>query len=73
MFSEYAVRTRESSPFKYTMVVENANAYGGYIAPPFAYAENSLLYETSPAYDSFVAKDGGEMLYTKLMELADRM
>ena len=73
MFSEYAVRTRENSPFKYTMVVENSNAYGGYIAPPFAYSENSLLYETSPAYDSFVAKDGGEMLYNKLMEFAKEL
>ena len=73
MFSEYAVRTRENSPFKYTMVVENANAYGGYIAPSFAYSENSLLYETSPAYDSFVAKEGGEILYNRLMELANQL
>lgn len=71
MFSEYSHRTKESSPFKYTMVVENSNAYGGYIAPPEAYEENSFLYEIAPAHDSFVAKDGGEMLYNKMIELSD--
>lgn len=70
MFSEYSVRTKARSPFKYTMVIENSNAYGGYIAPPFAYASNSLLYEVSPAYDSFVSENGGEMIFDKILELA---
>ena len=71
MFSIYSHRTKEFSPFKYTMVVENSNSYGGYIAPPEAYEENSFLYEIAPAYDSFVVKNGGEMLYHKIIELSD--
>ena len=49
------------------------NAYGGYIAPPSVYASNSLLYEVSPAYDSFVSENGGEMLFNKILELAKTM
>lgn len=71
MFSVYGCRTKENSPFKYNIVVENSNCYGGYIAPPEAYGEKSLLYEVSPAHDSFVAPGGGDMLYNKMLEMAN--
>lgn len=73
LFSEYAVRTKKHSPFKYNMVVENSNAYGGYIPIPEAFAENSNLYEISPAYDSNLVPEAGEMLYEKMMSVADGM
>lgn len=73
MFTEYNKRTKKNSPFKYTMVCENSNAYGGYIGIPEAYGENSFLYEIAPAHDSFIAAEGGDMLYSRIMELADEM
>ena len=71
MFKIYGIRTKENSKFEHTMVIENSNSCGGYIAPPEAYSEKSFLYETSPAYDSFVVADGGGILYDQMLEIAD--
>ena len=70
MFCTYGHRTKASSPFKYTMVVENSNSFGGYIPTPECFGEHSLLYETIPAFTSFAEKDSGEILYGKIIELA---
>lgn len=73
LFSHYAVRTKENSPFKHNMVVENSNAYGGYIPTVEAFSEKSDLYEIAPAYDSNLIPEAGEILYDKIMALADEM
>lgn len=73
LFSHYAVKTKQNSPFKYNMVVENSNAYGGYIPTEEAFAENSDLYEIAPAYDSNLIPEAGEILYEKIMSLADEI
>lgn len=70
MFVAYSHRTKEASPFKHNMVVENSNGYGGYIPVPEAFADFADLYETSLAYDSFLVPEAGEMLFEKMMELA---
>lgn len=70
MFCTYGHRTKASSPFKYTMVVENSNSFGGYIPTPECFGEHSLLYETIPAFTSFAEKDSGEIMYGKIIELA---
>ena len=73
MFVEYSHRTKSGSPFKYTMVIENSNAPGGYIPTPDAFGENSFLYEISPAYDSDLIPEAGEILFEKIMELGNKI
>ena len=70
MFCEYSHRTKKNSLFKYNMVVENCNAYGGYIPVPEAFGSGSKLYEIAPAYDSFCEPNAGDILYEKIMQIA---
>lgn len=70
MFSEYDERTKKNSPFKYNMVAENSNSYGGYIPTENAFDEKSILYEISLAYDSFLVPEAGEILYDNIIEMA---
>lgn len=73
MFVAYSHRTKANSPFRYTMVAEHSNAYGGYIPLPEAFADNADLYETSPAYDSFLVPEAGEILFEKMLQLVRRI
>ena len=73
MFVEYSHRTKKESPFKYTMVTENSNGHGGYIPTPNAFSENSYLYEISPAYDSDLVPEAGEILLEKIMKIANKL
>lgn len=71
MFCEYSHRTKKNSPFKYNMVAENSNAYGGYIPVPEAFAAGNKLYETAPAYDSYCVSEAGDVLCGKILEIAN--
>ncbi len=73
MFVEYSHRTKKNSPFRFNMVAENSNAYGGYIPVPEAFGDKGLLYETSPAYDSFLVPEAGEILYKEIMNIAQEI
>lgn len=73
MFNEYTLRTKKNSPFKFNMVAENSNAYGGYIPTPDAFDEKSVLYEISLAYDSFLVPEAGDMLCDKIIDMAKNM
>jgi len=73
MFVEYSHRTKKDSPFKYTMVTENSNGHGGYIPTPNAFGENSYLYEISPAYDSDLVPEAGEILFKKIITIANNL
>lgn len=73
MFVEYSHRTKAFSPFKHTMVAENSNGHGGYIPTPDAFSENSYLYEISPAYDSDLIAEAGEILFEKANEISNNL
>ena len=73
LFSFYSHQTKKNSPFKYNMVAENSNAYGGYIPTPDAFCKESDLYEISPAYDSYLEENAGDLLYDKIMDMANKM
>lgn len=73
MFCEYSHRTKKNSPFKYNMVAENSNSYGGYIPVPEAFVPGNKLYETAPAYDSFCEPEAGEKLYEAIMAMAENI
>ena len=70
MFSVYGLKTKLSTPFKYSMVVENSNCFGGYIPTKEAFAENSELYEVKPSYCSCFVPETGDMLYKHMMNMA---
>lgn len=70
IFSVYGLKTKQSSPFKYSMVVEHSNGLGGYIPTKEAFAENSDLYEIVPSYCSFLVPETGDMLYKHMMNMA---
>ena len=69
MFNDYAIRTKQNSPYKFNMVAENSNGYGGYIPTPDAFSEKSMLYEISLAYDSFLVPEAGEILLSSMLKL----
>ena len=73
MFVEYSHRTKKNSPFKFNMIAENSNACGGYIPIPEAFSSKGMLYETSPAYDSFLIPEAGEILYKEIMNIAQEI
>lgn len=73
LFSFYSHHTKKNSPFKYNMVIENSNSYGGYIPTPDAFCEESDLYEIAPAYDAYVEKDAGDILYDRIIGLANEI
>ena len=70
MFVSYSHRTKKNSPYAHVMVIEHSNAYGGYIPIPEAFGANADLYETSPAYDSFLIPEAGEILLKEMLELS---
>ncbi len=72
MFSAYSMRTKEASPFAFNMVISNSNGYGGYIPLPEAFADGADLYETSPAYDSFLEVQAGEILLEKMKNIFNK-
>lgn len=73
MFVDYSHRTKESSPYAHTMVVQESNAFGGYVAPPRAYVPGSKLYEIRAAYSGPLAPEASEMLYDKVIELGEKI
>ncbi len=73
MFSEYSIRVKENSPYKFNMVMENSNAYGGYVPMPELFVEGNKLYETAPAYDSYLEVNAGEILYDRIINIANKM
>ncbi len=73
MFVEYSHRTKAFSPFEHTMVAENSNGHGGYIPTPDAFGESSCLYEISPAYDSDLIAEAGEILFEKAIEILNNL
>lgn len=73
MFVDYSYRTKKSSPYAHTMVVQESNAFAGYIAPPRAYVPNSKLYEIKAAYSGQLAPEASEMIFDKVVELGNRI
>lgn len=73
IFCEYSRRTKAKSPFKYNMVCENSNAYGGYVPVPEAFVPGNKLYETSPAYDSYLEVNAGDILCDRIIEIANNI
>ncbi|MGQ9698235.1 MAG: hypothetical protein ACUVRO_09605 [Armatimonadota bacterium] len=67
MFADFAIRLRAASPFRYTLPVELAGGYVGYVPTPQAFREGG--YETWLARSSTAAEDAGELLFRKAKEL----
>ena len=73
MFSCYGLRIKEESPFKYNMVIENANSYVGYIPSLKAFAPESRLYEVVPTDYSCVVPEAGTIITDKALEMARKL
>lgn len=63
MFAEFALRLKGASPFPYTLTVELAGGYVGYIPTAKAFSEGG--YETWLARSSMAAPEAGDLLCAK--------
>ena len=73
VYNLYGRKIKELSPFKRTVVVENANEYCGYIPNKDLFGENDDLYETSLCYHSCHIPEAGEILTDKALEIANKL
>ena len=69
IYVNFGLKIKKDSPFAYNMVIENSNAYGGYIPTPEAFAEESDLYEISLCEDSCHAPETGDMMVNRILEM----
>jgi hypothetical protein len=73
IYVNFGLKLKEKSKFAHNLVVENSNAFGGYIPTPEAFAENADLYETSLCPGSRHIPEAGDMMVEKLLEMAGKM
>lgn len=62
LYNIYGRKIKENSPFKRTIVIENANTYCGYIPDQKLFGENDNLYETSLCAHSCFVPEAGDIL-----------
>lgn len=70
IFTELGLTLKNKSIYKYNMVIENANCFGGYIPTKQAFDTDYDLYETSLCFDSCLTPDAGEFLVNKAIEIS---
>lgn len=73
IYTKVANIIRENSPFEKTIVIQNTNAYCGYIPSEEAFADVSDLYEATLCYHSCHVPEAGKMLANTALELADKI
>ena len=73
IYVNFGLAIKKRSRFKYNFVVENSNAFGGYIPTPEAFANGSDLYEKSLCFGSRHVPEAGDMMVERLLEMAERM
>ena len=73
IYVNFGLAIKERSKFAHNFVIENSNAFGGYIPTPEAFSEESDLYEKSLCFGSRHVPEAGDMMVEKLLEMAERM
>ncbi len=73
MFAEYGLKIKECSPASKNIVIELCNNYCGYIPSKAAFADNSVMYETSLCFHSCMEPSTGEKIVTKALEQAEKL
>ena len=74
IYTEFGREIKKKSPFKNTIVVENCNAYCGYIPTKEVFdPERDDLYETSLCYHSCHVPEAGEILVNRTLEIANEI
>ena len=73
IYVNFGREIKERSKFENNFVIENSNAFGGYIPTPEAFGENCDLYETSLCYGSRHVPEAGGMMVEQLLRMAEKI
>lgn len=73
IYVNFGLAIKKRSKFAHHFVIENSNAFGGYIPTPEAFAPESDLYEKSLCFGSRHVPEAGDMMVEKLLEMAERV
>lgn len=73
IYVNFGLAIKERSKFEHNFVIENSNAFGGYIPTPEAFAKESDLYEKSLCFGSRHVPEAGGMMVERLLEMAERI
>lgn len=69
VYVQFGLDIKHASPFANNIVIENTNAYCGYIPTKNGFDECSLLYEASLSFHSCLIPEAGDMLVEKALEI----
>jgi len=73
IYVNFGLEVKDKSKFKHNFVIENSNAFGGYIPTPEAFDENGDLYETSLCFGSRHVPEAGGMMVDALLRMAEKL
>lgn len=67
LFSDFALKIREASPARVTLISQLTDGYCGYVPTPFAFTRGG--YETWPCATSKLAHEAGDMIVNATVDL----
>ncbi len=73
MYVNYGLELKDTSPASKNIVIELCNNYCGYIPSKEAFADNSVLYETSLCFHSCMEPLAGEKIVAKALDQAEKL
>ncbi len=68
VYVNYGLEIKERSPTSKNIVIQLCNSYCGYIPSKEAFADNSVLYESSLCFHSCMEPDAGKKIVNKALE-----